>query len=71
MLQSVVRVNSFVVDGKSPRSDAPLVLSCRVGSKFSSENIENFLADPPPFGESCERKVVWVDFPESWNIEIL
>ena len=71
MLQSVVRVNPLVVDGQGSRSDAPFILSCRMGSEFPREDIENFLADPPAFCECCEREVVWVDFPEAWNLEML
>lgn len=71
VLQSVVRINSFVVDGKGPGSDTSFVLSCGMGSELPCENIEDFLADPPSFGECCEREVVRVDFPEAWNVKIL
>lgn len=67
MLQSVVGVHSLVVDGEGPRSDAPLVLSCRVGPEFPRKHVENFLTDPPSFGERCKREVVRVHFPEAWN----
>lgn len=67
MFESVVRVYSVIVDSKSASSDAPLILSSRMCSELSREDIEDLLSHPPAFGECCECEVVGVYFPEAWN----
>lgn len=67
MLQSVVRVDSFIVDSEGASPDAPLVLCCGVSPEFSGEDVQYLLPDPPSFGERGKCEVVRVDFSEACN----
>lgn len=70
MFESVVRVDSIVVDGESASPDAPFVLGCRVSSELSGEDVQDLLSNPPSFGKRSEREVVRVYFSETCKNDI-
>lgn len=69
MFKSVVGINPFIVDGECASPDASLVFCCGMRPELSGEDVEDLLSDPPAFGECCEREVIGVDFPETWNLD--
>lgn len=65
MLESVVGVDSLIVDCEGASPDASLVLSRWVGPELPCEHIKNLLSNPPSFREGRECEVVWINFPET------
>lgn len=69
VLQPVVWVHTFVVDGEGTSSDTSLVFCCWMSSKLSREHIEDLLTDPSTFSEGGECKIVGVNFSEACKDE--
>lgn len=67
MFESVVWIDSLIIDGEGTSSNTPLVLSRGVSPELPGEHVEDPLAYPSSFGESCEREVVRIYFPETCN----
>lgn len=65
MFESIVGVDSFVVDCEGASPDTPFVLSGGMSPELPCEDIEDLFPDPSSFGERCKCEVIRINFPKA------
>lgn len=65
MFEFVVGGHFLVVNGERASLNATFIFLSGMGTKFSSEHVQDSLTDPSAFSERGECEIVRIDFSET------